>query len=147
MVTRNNWNVRCSHYFFALTFAAHCSYSWGRRADELDTILDTLFCKFGVLGQKTKAGVECLAARLKGNLKNFFGVKITLWWGILSNSVSSIGHFHEFGVFVDIAVDGDSLDAHFFGSANDSAGNLSSVSYQYPFDEAHWDEKINGFIL
>jgi hypothetical protein len=79
-----------------------------------------------------------LAARFEGNLKNFFGVEITLWWGILSNSVSSIGHLDEFGVFIDIAVDGDGLDAHFFGSANDSACNLSSVSYEYPFDEAHW---------
>lgn len=138
VVTRDDWNVGCSHDFFALTFAAHCSYGWRWRANELDTILDALFGEFSVFGQETKAGMKCLAARFEGNLKDFFGVEITLWWGILSNSVSSICHFDEFGVFINIAVDGDSLDAHFFGSADDSAGDLSSVSYEYPFDETHW---------
>ncbi len=55
----------------------------------------------------------------------------------MSNSVSLIGHLNKFGVFIDVAVDGNSLYAHFFSSADDSAGDLSSVGYEYPFDEAH----------
>ncbi len=55
----------------------------------------------------------------------------------MSNSVSSVGHFDKFGVLIDVAVDGNGLDAHFFSGADDSAGDLSSVGYEYSFDEAH----------
>jgi hypothetical protein len=50
MVARDDWDIGCSHDFFALTFASHGGNGWRRRANELDTIFNTLFGEFGVFG-------------------------------------------------------------------------------------------------
>jgi hypothetical protein len=52
----------------------------------------------------------------------------------MPNSVSLIRHLYEFRIFIDIAVNSDSFDAHSFGSFDDSACDLSSIGDKYLFD-------------
>ena len=107
------------------------------RADECNALFLATPGKGFVLAQETVARVNGLGACLFASGDDFFGLQVAVAAGRGANVYRLVGQRHMAGFFVGIRVNGNRLDAHFFGCGNDAASDFAAVGDQ-DFGEHEW---------
>ncbi len=106
---------------------AHRLDGRGRRADPGDAGPGDRLGEPGVLGEKAVAGMDRIGPSGRGDLEDLLGVQIGLGRGRRSHVPGLVGQLHVQRVAIEVRIDGNRVDAHLLGGADDPHRDLSPV--------------------
>ena len=102
--------------------------NWG--ANKGNALSGQGLCEFCIFGQETISGVNSLSSRGFDRLHHLIDNDIRLvGWG-RANVDCFIRHLHMQSLLIGIRIDGDSANAHFAGSFDNTTGDLATVGDQ-----------------
>jgi len=125
----DNRHTGSNHASACLDLVAHFTDYISIRSDELDAAPCANFCKTGVLGKKTIAWMDCVAAGSDCKIDDAVGVQIA-GNRIRADVIGFVGLADMQGMLVGICVDSHRLDACFLAGSNNADSNFTAVGYK-----------------
>ena len=136
VVAGNGVDLGGQRQFLGRNLVAHGGNRMRLGADEGNAFFFTAPGKGLVLGQEAVARVNRLCAGFLGDGNDFFCLQVAFAAGCRANAHRLVGQLDMARFLVSVGIHRHGLDAHFLGSSDHAAGNLSAVGNQN-FGEHH----------
>ena len=130
VIARHQRHAGLFHQRLGAGLGAHRRHHRGGRTDEHQPGIEARLREFGVLRQKTVAGMHGLGAGLSRRLDHAFDVEIAVARPRRSEQHGFIGHRDMHRVAIGLGINRDRAQAHRLGGADHAAGDLAAIGDQ-----------------
>ncbi len=125
------------HQSLGTGFRSHGPHAAGFRTDEDQAGGLDHFREFGVLGKKSVARMDGIAAGIQGGIEHRLLVQITGRCFRWTDGYGLIGHTYMFGMAVCLRINGYGGDAQLPAGPHDPARDFATVGNEDFFKQAH----------